>query len=84
MASETVDPIDWAHPPPSLAVPTERQVHSTNRFSLSSTGNLSGNFSMKGNHLAYVATQGGLFWLPPSAIRGHRDIFVTPFHTSNT
>ena len=27
MASETVDPIDWSHPPPSWAVPPERLVH---------------------------------------------------------
>ena len=26
MASETVDPIDWSHPPPSWAVPTELHV----------------------------------------------------------
>ena len=26
MASETVDPIDWLHPPPSWAVPPELQV----------------------------------------------------------
>ena len=31
MASETVDPIDWSHPPPSWAVPPERLVHSINR-----------------------------------------------------
>ena len=30
MASETVDPIDWLHPPPSWAVPPERLVHSNN------------------------------------------------------
>ena len=26
MASETVDPIDWSHPPPSWAVPPELHV----------------------------------------------------------
>ena len=26
MASETVDPIDWSHTPPSCAVPPERHV----------------------------------------------------------
>ena len=26
MASETVDPIDWSHPPPSWAVPPEIHV----------------------------------------------------------
>ena len=31
MASETVDPIDWSHPPPSWAVPPERLVHSINQ-----------------------------------------------------
>ena len=35
MASETVDPIDWSHPPPSWAVPPERLVHSINQCSLS-------------------------------------------------
>ena len=31
MASETVDAIDWSHPPPSLAVPPELHVlHSVN------------------------------------------------------
>ena len=31
MASETVDPIDWSHPPPSWAVPPELHVlHSVN------------------------------------------------------
>ena len=31
MASETVDPIDWSHPSPSLAVPPERLVHNKNQ-----------------------------------------------------
>ena len=31
MASETVDPINWSHPPPSWAVPPERLVHSINQ-----------------------------------------------------
>ena len=31
MASETVDPIDWSHAPPSWAVPPERFVHSINQ-----------------------------------------------------
>ena len=31
MASETVDPIDWSHPPPSWAVPPERLMHSINQ-----------------------------------------------------
>ena len=31
MASETVDPIDWSHPPPSGAVPPECLVHSINQ-----------------------------------------------------
>ena len=48
MASETVDPIGWSHPPPSWAVPPERHVHSINQC----------NLSMRGNHLAYAATQG--------------------------
>ena len=37
MASETEDPIDWSHPPPSGAVLPERLVHSINRCSLRST-----------------------------------------------
>ena len=39
MASETVDQIDWSHPPPSWAVLLERLVHRINWCSLSSTGN---------------------------------------------
>ena len=58
MASETVYPIDWSHPPPSWAVPPERLVLSINRCGLCSTGNRSFNFSMRGNHLAYAATRG--------------------------
>ena len=57
MASETVDLIDWSHPPPSWAVPPERLVHSINRCSLSPIGNRPCNFSIRGNHLAYAATQ---------------------------
>ena len=53
MSSETVDPIDLSHPPPSWA-----GVHSINRHSLSSTGIRPCNFSMRGKHLAYAATQG--------------------------
>ena len=55
MASETVDPIDWSHPPPSWAVPPESLVHSTNQCNLS--GNRTCNRSMPDNHLAYAATQ---------------------------
>ena len=57
MASETVDPIDWSHSPPSWAVPPERLVHNINWCIRSSTGNRTCNFSMRGNHLAYAATQ---------------------------
>ena len=39
MASETVDPIDWSHPPPSWAAPPELLVHSKNLCSFSSTEN---------------------------------------------
>ena len=56
MASETVDPIDWSHPPPSWAVPPVRHVHSINQCNLSGTRTC--NRSMRGNHLAYAATQG--------------------------
>ena len=38
MASETVDPIDWSHPPPTWAVPPERLVHSINRCSSATAG----------------------------------------------
>ena len=38
MASETVDPIDWSHPPPTWAVPPERLVHSINRCSSVTAG----------------------------------------------
>ena len=55
MASETVDPINWSHPPPSWAVPPERLVHSINQCNFS--GNRTCNRSMRGNHLAYAATQ---------------------------
>ena len=37
MASETVNPIDWSHPPPSWAVPPERHVHSINQCNFSGT-----------------------------------------------
>ena len=56
MASETVDPIDWSHPPPSWTVPPERHVHSINKCNLSGTRTC--NRSMRDNHLAYAATQG--------------------------
>ena len=56
MASETVDPIDWSHPPPLWAVPPERHVPSINQCNLSETRTC--NRSMRGNHLAYAATQG--------------------------
>ena len=56
MASEPVDPIDWSHPPPSWAVPPEPIVHSINQCNLSR--NRTCNRSMRGNHLAYAASQG--------------------------
>ena len=61
MASEKVDSIDWSHPPPSWAVPPDHLVHSINRCSSATAGIRSWNvatFSMRGNHLAYAATQG--------------------------
>ena len=58
MASETVDPIDWSHPPPSWAVLPESLVHCINQCNLS--GNRTCNRSMRGNHVAYAATQGRL------------------------
>ena len=56
MVSETVDPIDWSHPPPSWAVPLERHAHSINQCNLSRIWTC--NRSMRGNRLAYLATQG--------------------------
>ena len=56
MASETVGPIDWSHPPPSWAVPPERHVRSVNQCNLSGTRTC--NRSMRGNRLAYATTQG--------------------------
>ena len=58
MASETVDPIDWSHPPPPpvWALPPERLMHSLNQCNIS--GIQTCNRSMQGNHLAYAATQG--------------------------
>ena len=48
MASETVYPIDWSHPPPSWAVTPERFVHSINQCNLSGTRTC--NRSMRDNH----------------------------------
>ena len=56
MASETVDPTYWSHPPPSWAVPPESHVHSINQSNLSWTRTC--NRSKRSNHLAYAATQG--------------------------
>ena len=56
MASETVDAIDWLHPPPSWAVPPECLMHNINQCNLS--GNRTCNRSIRGNHLAYVETWG--------------------------
>ena len=56
MASETVDPIDWSHPLPSWAVPPVLYLHCINQRILSGTRTC--NRSMRGNHLAYAATQG--------------------------
>ena len=61
LVSETVDPIDWSHPPPSWAVPPERLVHSINQCSTATAGIRSCNiatFSMRGNHLSYAVTRG--------------------------
>ena len=43
-------------PPTLMGSTPERLVYCINRCSLSSTGNRSCNFSMRGNHLAYAAT----------------------------
>ena len=57
MASETVDLIDWSHPPPSWAVPPERLVHCINQCNI--RGNRTCNRNMRGNHLAYAAGHSG-------------------------
>ena len=67
MASKAVDPIDWSHPPPSWAVPAERHVHSINQCNLGGTRTC--NRSMRGNRLAYAATQG--MYRPMSCLCGH-------------
>ena len=59
MASEMVDPIgDGRLVPPATLIgsPPERHVHSMNQCNLSGTRTC--NRSMRGNHLAYAATQG--------------------------
>ena len=61
MPTETVDPIDWSHPPSSWAVPPERHVHSINRCNLSGTRTCNRSMrgpQQRGNHLANAATQG--------------------------
>ena len=58
MAAETVDPMDWSHPPPSWAVPPVRLVHIINQGNLS--GNRTCNRCMRGNRFAYAATQGDI------------------------
>ena len=60
MVSETVDPIDWSHPPPSWAALPERHVHSINQCNLS--GTCTCNRSVRGNHFAYAATLGMVLW----------------------
>ena len=59
MASDTADPIDMSHPPPSYAVPPERSC--IVKIGAASTGDRPCNFSTRGNHLAYAATY-GLEW----------------------
>ena len=53
---------DWSHPPPSWAVPRERLVHGINQCNLSR--NRKFNRSLRSNHLAYAATQGGCIGHP--------------------
>ena len=57
MASESIDSIDWSHPLPSWAVPPERLAC----IQCNLSGNRTCNRSMRGNHLAYAATQGMKF-----------------------
>ena len=62
MASETVDPIDWSHPHPHGQYALSAScIYSINRCSSATAGIRSCNlatFSMRGNYLAYAATQG--------------------------
>ena len=60
MASETVDPIDWPHPPPSWAVPPKRLVHSINQCNLS--GTLTCKRSMRGNQPPCLCGHSGYEW----------------------
>ena len=55
MASEALDPIT-GRTPTHMAVPPERLVHIINQCNLSR--NRTCNCTMRGNHLAYAATQG--------------------------
>ena len=57
MASETVDPIDWSHLPPSWAVPPER-LRGYYKSVQPQPGIDPATFSMRGNHPAYATTQG--------------------------
>ena len=75
MASETVDPIDWSHTPPSWAVPPERHVHSINQCNLSGTRTC--NRSMRGNHLANAATQGIIYIVPNTLFSQNLMIIIT-------
>ena len=64
MASETVDPIDWLHPPPSWAVPPEFHVlHGVNvgyksQDLLQQPRGEHASWGMPGQRTACAATQG--------------------------
>ena len=58
MAIETVDPIDWSHPPPSWAVTPVWAPPAEYKSVQPLPGIDPATFSMRGNHLAYEATQG--------------------------
>ena len=59
-------------PPPLSAVLPERLVHSVNQCNIS--GNRTCNRSMRGNHLAYAATQGGKLELKKYVLRQDNSI----------
>ena len=60
MASETVDPIDWSHPPPSWAVPHELHVLHGVNARLAAPGFEQASTGMPDQRTTCAATQGGV------------------------
>ena len=61
MASETVDPIDWSHPQPHGQYPLSPRAQY--KSVQHQPGIDPATFSMRSNHLAYAATQGGRVYI---------------------